>query len=251
MQGEQTRRAIIVGASSGIGAALAERLAHEGFDLALVARRDDRLAEVADAIKATIERAVVRTIAHDVRRVEEVPELFARLVEELHGLDLIVYAAGAMAPLGPDEYDTETDRELVETNLLGAIAWLNEAAGWLGVAGRGSLVGVSSLAGERGRRGNPAYGAAKAGLTAYLEALRNRLAPHGVHVLTVKPGYVRTRMLEGQSRLFWVSSPEQAAERIWTGIRRRRQTIFVAPRWRLVAWVVRAIPSWLFRRLPI
>ena len=142
-------------------------------------------------------------------------------------------------------------RPFVETNTLGAMAWLDEAADWLAAAGAGSIVGISSMAAERGRRAAPAYGASKAALNTFLESLCNRLSSKGVHVLTVKPGFVRTVMLEGRSGVFWVTESDEAARQILRAIERRRREVFVSPRWRLVSWLVRAMPSFLFRRLPI
>jgi len=114
---------------------------------------------------------------------------------------------------------------------------------------KGQIVGISSVAGERGRVGNPSYNASKAALSSYLESLRNRLTRLGVHVLTVKPGFVQTDMVKDAKKLFWVVSPEQAAEDIWKGIRKHKQDIYVPARWRLVMWIIRNIPSVIFRRM--
>jgi short-subunit dehydrogenase len=114
---------------------------------------------------------------------------------------------------------------------------------------KGQIVGISSVAGERGRVGNPSYNASKAALTCYLEALRNRLTRYGVHVLTVKPGFVQTDMVKDAKKIFWVVSPEQAAEDIWKGIRKRKQEIYVPARWRLMMFIIRIIPSFIFRKL--
>lgn len=251
MDSEVRRRAIVVGASSGIGAAIAEQLPDHGYDVALVARRKDRLSALAERIRDGDPGCRVFVYPHDVTEVAEAGRLFERIVEDLHGIDLIIYAAGVMPRVEPDEYDVAKDREAVETNLLGAMAWLDAAAPWFAAAGRGTIVGISSIAGERGRRGNPAYCASKAGLNAYLESLRNRLARFGVHVLTVKPGFVRTVMLEGRSGTFWVLSPEEAARQIIRAAHGTRREVFVSPRWRLVAAVVRAMPSPIFQRLDI
>jgi short-subunit dehydrogenase len=112
-------------------------------------------------------------------------------------------------------------------------------------------VGLSSIAGERGRVRSPAYNASKAALNSYLESLRNRLTRKGVHVLTVKPGFVDTPMLKNADKKMWVISPEQAADDIWRAIRGRKQTIFTPARWRLVALALRHVPSIIFRRLSI
>jgi short-subunit dehydrogenase len=252
MTTEEPRRAIVVGASSGIGAAVAHELAAQGYDLGLVARRTGLLAEVADSVRKAEPTRTVEVYPHDVRSLSEVSRLFEQIVEDLHGLEWIVYVAGVMPPIEPDEYELEKDRQVVEVNLLGAMAWLNEAARWFTAARSGTIVGVSSIAGERGRRGNPAYCSSKAALNTYLESLRNRLGRYGVHVLTVKPGFVRTAMLTGREEgTFWVISPEEAARTIVRAAGRRRKTVFVPARWALVGAAVRLIPSFVFRRLEV
>jgi short-subunit dehydrogenase len=250
VRGEAASRAIVVGASSGLGEALARELARRGASVALVARRAERLAELAKALEDAHGTGRARAYVHDVRRVADVAPLFERIAAELHGVDVVVYAAGVMPAVGPEEYDSSKDRDIVETNLLGAMAWLGEAARWFTVARAGTIVGISSTAGERGRRNAPAYGASKAGLNCYLESLRNRLGRYGVRVLTVKPGFVRTSMLDGRKGLFWVAEPALAARQICDALGGRAQTIFVTRRWRLVSWALRALPSFVFRRIP-
>ena len=248
----ERKSALVVGASSGIGAALARSLGAEGYHLALVARRAALLAEVAEGIRKDHPDLQVEAYPQDVRAFGKIEELFERIVGDLHGLNLVVYAAGVMPPVEIDEYDLEKDRAIVEVNLMGAMAWLNPAARWFSLARAGTIVGISSIAGERGRRGNPAYCASKAGLNTYLESLRNRLAPFGVRVLTVKPGFVRTAMLEGRSGgTFWVISPEETAQGIVRALGGRRQAVFVSARWALVAAIVRWLPSMIFRRLKV
>lgn len=244
------KRAIVVGASSGIGEALAVALTRAGYDTALVARRLDRLEATVVRMRDEGGGGVALAYAHDVRESSVVADLFGRIVSDLHGLDAVFWVAGIMEHAALDEFDTARDRAMIETNLMGAIAWLNEAARWFSSAGRGRIVGISSMAGERGRRAAPVYGASKAGLNTYLESLRNRLARHGVGVLTVKPGFVATAMLEGRHS-FWVSTPEAAAAQILGASERGRNVIFVSPRWRFVSWVLRAMPSFLLQRLPL
>jgi len=97
--------------------------------------------------------------------------------------------------------------------------------------------------------GNPGYNASKAALSTYLEALRNRLTRYGVHVLTVKPGFMDTDMLKSSPRTFWVVSPEQAADDTWKAIKSRKQTLYTLGRWGLVMLIIKHIPSLIFRRL--
>lgn len=240
--------AIIVGASSGIGAALARALAADGYRLALVARREAELAALTAAIEDT-GPGEARYYVHDVLDTSAVPALFQAIVAELGSLDVVVYVAGIMPAVGPDEYDTPKDLAMMQVNTLGAIAWLNEAAVRFSQTGGGHIVGVSSIAGDRGRVGFPAYSTSKAALSTYLESLRNRLSRRGVTVTTIKPGMVETAMLADVQRKMWPVSPEAAAADIRAAIRRRRQTVYVPARWRLVALVLRHIPSVIFRRL--
>ena len=240
----------MVGASSGIGAALAKRLAADGCQVALVARREAELARVCAEIHAGgADHA--RAYPHDVRCVAEVPALFQRIAADLGGLDLVIYAAGVQPRIAPDEYDTEKDRLIIEVNVIGAMAWLNEAARRFERAGAGTIVGISSIAADRGRRGNPAYGASKAALDHFLEALRNRLSCRGVTTVTIKPGFVDTELTRGLPGLFWLISPDQAAERILAAACRGPVTVYVPRRWRLVGLIIRTLPSFLFRRLKI
>ncbi len=245
------QHALVIGASSGIGEALARQLAADGSRVALVARREGELRRVMDEInmRAGEDRAVA--IAHDVQAVDEVPALFQEIARELGGLDLVIYAAGAMSEVGRDEYDTAKDRVMLEVNLLGAVAWLNPAAERFSRLGYGTIVGIGSVAGDRGRAPNPVYCTSKAGLHAYLEALRNRVAREGVRVVTIKPGFVDTAMTRGKQGLFWVISAERAADIILDKARRGSVCAYVPARWRLVMMVIRSIPSSIFTRLGI
>lgn len=243
--------ALVVGASSGIGEALARRLATDGARVALVARRESELRRIMDEINeaAGEERAIA--VAHDVKSVDEAPGLVQEIARRLGGLDLVVYAAGAMPAVAADEFDTDKDREMLEVNLLGAMAWLNPVAERMARLGRGTIVGIGSVAGDRGRAPNPGYCTSKAGFHAYLEALRNRLAARGVKVVTIKPGFVDTAMTRGKEGLFWLISADRAAEIILSKAKRGVVTAYVPARWRLVMTIIRSIPSFIFTRLGI
>jgi short-subunit dehydrogenase len=239
--------AIVVGASSGIGEAVARRLGREGYAVALVARRADRLTKICEGIKAAGGRASV--YPHDVTHYDETPKLFQTILRDLGRVDVVVYAAGVMPAVGLSEFNFEKDRAMLEVNVLGAVAWLGQAATLFERSGSGHIVGLSSVAGDRGRVLNPAYNASKAALSTYLEALRNRLTRKGVHVLTVKPGFVDTDMLKNARRTFWVVSPDQVAAEVWAAIRSRKQQIYVPARWGLMMLIIRHVPSFIFRRL--
>ena len=238
-------RVIVVGASSGMGAAIARQLAARGAQVAAIARRAPQLEDLSAASAGRI-----IPYAFDTADVESIPALFERIARDLGGVDALVYTAGAMPPIAEGEYAFEKDRTMVDVNLLGAMAWMNLAAARFEAARGGTIIGISSVAGERGRRKNPAYAATKAGLTAYLEALRNRCSRYGVNVVTVKPGFVDTDMTRGMPGLFWLISADDAAARILRlADRGTSASGYVPRRWGLVMAIIRALPSPIFRKL--
>jgi short-subunit dehydrogenase len=246
---QPTPGAVVVGASTGIGAALARRLAREGYCVALAARRAEALDALCAQINGAAGRPAARAYAHDVACGEEVDGLFQTILRDLGRVDLVVYNAGLLLPVALSEFNYAKDRAMMEVNLLGAMAWLNQAAMLFERQGSGTIVGISSIAGERGRIGAPAYNTSKAALNTYLESLRNRLTRKGVGVLTVRPGFVQTEMLKHSPRTMWVISPNQAAEDICGAIRDRKQVVYSPARWRWVGLVIRHIPSFVFRRM--
>lgn len=242
---EPQQRAIVIGASSGLGAALVRLLASHRYRVAAVARREAELA----ALRDELGREAVFPYVHDVTEYEQAPLLFDQITRDLGGLDLIIYAAAVQPPVSLHEYDFAKDEAMLRTNLMGAVAWLNLAATRFERARGGHIVGISSIAGDRGRVGSPVYNTSKAGLDTYLEALRNRLSRYGVSVTTIKPGFIDTELLKNASKTFWVITPEEAAALTYEAIRRRKQVVYVPSRWRLVSLAVRSIPSTVFRRL--
>lgn len=237
-------QAIVVGASSGIGRELVRQLVQGGAKVAAVARREAELKALADEFPGRIV-----PIAHDVTHYPEVPELFQRITGELGGLDLIVYAAGVMPAVGAHEFSFEKDKAMIDVNLLGAIAWLNEAAVRFENTKGGTIVGIGSVAGDRGRAGQPVYNTSKAALTTYLEALRNRLATEGVKVVTIKPGPTATEMtahLKSKGMM-----PAAAVAQTILAKSQKGGEHYVKFAHRAAFAIIRNIPSPVFRRLKI
>lgn len=238
------RAAIVVGASSGMGREIVRQLAARGCRVAAVARRTDRLAELVaenpDHILA---------FAHDVTDYDAVPGLFQEITHRLGGLDLVVYASGVMPEVGAREYDVAKDRPMIEVNVLGAIAWLNQAAIRFENTKRGTIVGIGSVAGDRGRCGQPVYNASKACLATYLEALRNRLSRYGVRVVTIKPGPVQSEMT-AHLHLKGAMPAEEAARRILAKSGKAGEHYLKLVH-RVAFYVIKRIPSPLFRRLKV
>src|SRR5215831_490101 len=245
--------ALILGASGGIGSALARELARQGYRLALVARNEVALVALTNEING--EHAMppqARSYVCDARVLDDAPVLLQRLTEEMGGpLRLIAYVAGIMPSGKAGAWTFEEERAMVETNLLGAMRWLDLAAERFSRAGEGVIVGISSVAGDRGRRGNSAYMASKAGLSTYLESLRYRLRGTGVRVVTIKPGYVATPMTADLKLPQALTiTPERVAKRISRVAKKSSGVVYVPGYWAPIMWGIRQLPAAAIARLP-
>ena len=239
---------IIVGASSGIGAALAKRLAADGCKVALLARRKDRIAQVVGEIDNKAGRPLALAVEHDVRVHATVDATFDAIEKQLGDVAAVYYVAGVMPEVGEDEFDSDKDVQQFAINTLGSIVWCNAAARRFLARRRGFIVGISSVAGDRGRAKRPGYCASKAGQDVHLEALRNRLWNKGVSVTTIRPGFVDTEMTAGLG-LKGAISAEQAANAIVAAARKRKAVVYVPFKWKIIMTVVKAMPSFVFKRL--
>ena len=166
--------------------------------------------------------------------------------------DVAICVVGLLGEQSDAEQDWRAAERIMRTNYVGPALLMGELANRFEQRRSGVLVGISSIAGERGRRANYAYGSAKSGFSAFLSGLRNRLWRSGVHVVTVNPGFVRTRMTDHLDlpALLTVDA-EQVADRVAVAIEKSRDVIYVGRRWRVVAFVLRAIPERLFKRLTL
>ncbi len=231
------KHAIIIGASSGIGLELVKLLSSSGCKVAAVARRAERL----DGLQNVI------PFKHDVTQYDEVPALFQEITKQLGGLDLIVYSAGVMPAVGAHEFCFETDRQMIDVNLLGCIAWMNQAATRFENTKSGSMVAIGSVAGDRGRSGQPVYNTSKAAVATYMEAIRNRIARHGVKVVTIKPGPTNTEMT-ADLHLHGAMDAERVARIILKKAGKTGEH-YIKLSHRAIFYVLKRIPSPIFRRL--
>jgi len=241
---------IVVGASSGIGTALARRLALAGRKVAMLARRAPELRAMAAQIDDSTGRQCAFAYVHDAADVDAAEPLFARIESEVGQVDELHYVAGVMPAVARDEFDLDKDRQQLQVNALGCMAWANAAARRFLPRQHGCIVGISSVAQDRGRVGRPGYNASKAAMDTFLEGLRNRLWRHGVQVTTIRPGFVDTPMTAGL-QLKGAISAGRAAELVLRARDRRRAIAYVPGKWRPIMFVIRNIPSVVFRRLSI
>ena len=239
---------LILGARSEIGRAVARRFAEAGHPVRLAARdaasleADRTDLELRSGVPATLHEFDALDTAGHAAFVDGLPDLPA----------VVVCAVGLLGRQEESERDTAAAVTVMRSCYEGPASILGEIANHFEARGRGTIVGISSVAGDRGRATNYVYGSAKAGFTAFLSGLRNRLARSGVHVVTVKPGFVATRMTEGMPlppRL--TAQPAEVAEAIFRAVERRRDVVYVRPVWWAVMLVIRAIPERVFKAMRI
>jgi len=236
-----TQRAMVIGASSGIGEALARKLAAEGYEVGLTARSVDKLEAIAESLptKAYVARM-------DIAEAEQARESFTELAAEMGTVDVVVVNAGIGR--GNIDLDWEPERETIDVNVRGFTAMAVAAMDYFEEQGHGQLVGVSSVASYVGSSEIPAYNASKAFVSNYLEGLRykSQYLDADITVTTVEPGYVDTDLAGGE---FWLCSPETAADLIYEAIAEKKSQQFVTRRWRLVAIALTLLPEFIKRRL--
>jgi short-subunit dehydrogenase len=237
------KTAIIIGASSGIGRALAVALSRDGYRVGVVARRTELLEQLrAELTGPCVTRAI------DVSRPDLAMPLLRELIDELRDVELFVVSAGTGSENAPLAWEPE--RDTIAVNVVGFASMVNVAVAHLEARGSGHLVGISSVAAIRGIGIAPAYAASKAFVSNYLQGMRYRFHKFKLPIVVtdVQPGYVDTPMARGDG-LFWVASPQTAARQIAAAIRGRKPHVYVTRRWRLIAWVMKALPDRLYRCL--
>jgi decaprenylphospho-beta-D-erythro-pentofuranosid-2-ulose 2-reductase len=239
---------LILGARSDIGKAVAHKFAALGHPIQLAVRNIETLA----AEKTDMElRHNVPVSLHEFDALATYThEAFVANLPDLPRV--AICAVGLMGQQDENESDIEAAARVMRSNYEGPASILAVLANRFERRGSGTLVGISSVAGERGRATNYVYGSAKAGFTAFLSGLRNRLAKQGVHVVTVLPGFVATQMTEGMdlpARL--TAQPSEVADAIACAVERKKDVIYVRPIWRLIMTIIRSIPERIFKGMKI
>ena len=240
------KQLLILGATSDIARALAYKFAAEGYNLTLAARKSERLAEVVSdiEIRSRVKAAIVE---FDVLDYAGHAAFYAGLQPKP---DVAIAVFGYLGNQATAQADFSEAEKIIQTNYTGAVSILNIIANDFEQRQSGAIIGVSSVAGDRGRGSNYMYGSAKAGFSAYLSGLRNRLAKSNVQVITVKPGFVRTKMTEGLPLPGPVTAKaEQVARDVFKAYQGRRNEVYTLWMWRYIMLVIKLIPEAIFKRL--
>jgi short-subunit dehydrogenase len=239
---------LIIGATSAIAQAVARRFAADGATLFLIARDEAKLNAVAEDMRVrgaqTVDTAVLDVLDYD-----QHGAVIQHVVERQGRMDVVLIAHGTLPDQKACEASFEHTRREFETNALSVMSLLTHVANYFEREKRGTIAVIASVAGDRGRRSNYVYGAAKGAVSLFMQGLRNRLAPAGVHVLTIKPGFVDTPMTsEFEKGLLW-AQPDRVARDIQRAIEKKKDIAYVPPFWRYIMLVIGAIPEFVFKRL--
>jgi len=239
---------LLLGASSDIATALARKYAAAGHDIQLAARNAHRLEPLRADL--AIRYGVTTTLLEfDARDFDRHAAFWTALP---YKPDITICVFGYLGDQTLAESDWTECRNILEVNYIGAVSILNIVAREYVAREKGAIVGISSVAGERGRKSNYLYGSAKAGFTAYLSGLRNRLFHHGLPVLTVNPGFVDTRMTEGLPLPpLLTATPEQVADAVFKAVAKKKNTIYVKWFWRWIMLIIKTIPESLFKKMQL
>jgi decaprenylphospho-beta-D-erythro-pentofuranosid-2-ulose 2-reductase len=238
---------LIIGARSDIGRALARRYAAAGCSVVLAARQASNLEDTRTDLEI---RYGVRASIAECDVTDPHPErFFATLPEDPK---TIVMVAGLLGHQSESAADGAIASKVIATNYSGPALFLLAGARVLEERGGGCIIGISSVAGDRGRASNFIYGSAKAGLSAFLSGLRSSLVKKGVNVITVKPGFVATQMTAGMKLpKLLTAQPDEVANAILRAQRRGTEILYVRPVWRLIMLIITLIPEPIFKRLPL
>jgi decaprenylphospho-beta-D-erythro-pentofuranosid-2-ulose 2-reductase len=239
---------LILGAASDMAVAIARKFAAAGYSLTLAARNAEKLTALEADLKIRYNVAVAST-RFDALGFAGHEEFYYSLPERP---DIVVCVFGLLGDQFSAQQSWSACEEILFTNYVGAVSILNVVANDFEKQKKGTIIGISSVAGDRGRQSNYFYGSAKAGFTAYLSGLRNRMFHHGVHVLTVKPGFVKTRMIENIKTPGPITaSVKKVADHIFKATRSKNNSIYVLPVWALIMLVIKTIPEGFFKKLKL
>lgn len=239
--------AVVFGATSSLARGIAYALAKRGFSLILAARDEGELARLCSDV--TLRFGVQsRPLVFDALDLDSLPAIWAGLVEstpDLKGCVLVFGFMGDQAEMASDPIKT---LPVLQSNFTGACLLAQLAAQTLEQKKEGWLIGISSVAGDRGRMSNYVYGSAKGGFTIFLSGLRARLQKVGVPVLTVKPGFLDTPMTYGKKGVFLAGNPWVIGEKILVALEKGKDSIYLPGFWKLIMTIIKSVPEKVFKK---
>lgn len=244
------KKVAVFGATSAIAQAWMRLLAPGGTSFFIVARNPVHLESVAQDLITRGATAVYAGVA-DLDQTAEHPTMLERAVASLGGLDCALIAHGVLGDQAAGEADFAAAAASLQTNFLSAASLVTWLANYFATQYQGTIAVISSVAGDRGRKSNYIYGSAKAGLNAFLDGVRNRVDRDGVHVLTIRPGFVATPMTAHlpQGPLF--ATPDAVARDILKAIASQRDILYTPWFWRWIMAIIRVVPEWKFKRMDL
>jgi short-subunit dehydrogenase len=241
---------LIVGATSAMARGCAYAWAKQGQRLVLASRDSAELERMASDIRLRF-ASNVQVALLDLDDAANLTTRWSDLEAEHGVIDGVLMAAGWMPEDSAEMRREVPALQVIARNFTGPVALLNAAADAFEARKNGFIVGISSVAGDRGRQSNYLYGAAKGGFSIYLAGLRNRLFAAGVTVLTVKPGFVDTRMTWGLPGLFLVANPMRIGEQIVRAQAAGKDSVYLPSFWRLIMLIIQHVPEFVFKRLKL
>ena len=235
---------LILGALSDIAKSIAKKYAENGYSLHLAAR------SIADLEKHSSDLKIRYNIEIDIYELDVLKtESHNNFIQNLKEIpSILICAIGLLGQQKDNENNLDQRTKVIRSNYEGPINIISDFANIFESRGNGTIVGISSVAGERGKASNYIYGSAKAGFTVFLSGLRNRLAKKNVHILTVIPGTVYTKMtLDIKLPKLFTSNPDQVANDIYNAVQKKKDVIYTMKIWRLIMFIIKCIPERIFK----
>lgn len=235
----------IIGATSGIGRALAIEMHSRGYVVGATGRRLERLEELRNKLGNNIHIQYM-----DIAELDDAVKQLNKLKKEMDGLDIIVLNAG-VSNYQKESVSRRADLHVVDVNVRGFANLASYNFDLFEEQGHGQLVGISSVASLFGWGLNVPYNASKAFVNTYLQGYRQK-ANHSdadISVSTILPGFVESEMTEGKQGMFWVADTQKGAQQIADAIEQKKNVSYITKRWRLVAWLIKLIPDWVWNRM--
>ncbi len=241
-------RVLVLGATSAIACATARLLARQGASFFLVARDKVKL-EAVSADLVTRGARAVRGYVGDLDVTELHPQMLALAVESLGEIDLALLAHGVLGDQSSAEKSYSVTKAVLLTNFLSPVSLITGLVNYFEARGTGCLAVISSVAGDRGRKSNYVYGASKGALSIFLDGVRNRVDRAGVHVLTIKPGFVATPMTAHLPRGPLFAQPIQIGRGILKAVAKRQDVVYLPGFWAVIMFIVRRVPQRIFKSM--